>query len=187
LIDYFITKCKLETFTTMNSAPEINSMQTKIQPQSYHPANLDLADKNGFVKNLREKRLDHTVYASELLEPRETYVLVYVQPSELKNQVKIEPLLKNCELLTPSFIKNLQPKPSKTVASTSKQNKQSNTANNTRNSVSNNTLLSKNEQKALHDTYSKSQSQTHHNQPNQSSNARSQTPTKQGKGSKERT
>ncbi len=171
--------------TTTTSVPEINSTtQAHTQFQTYHPANLDLADKNGFVKNLREKRLDHTAYASELLEPRETYVLVYVQPSEIKNQVKIEPLLKNCELLTPSFIKNLQPKPSKGVPNTNtKQNKQSNTSNNTRNSVSNNSLLSKSEQKVLHDAYSKSQSQAHH----QSSNAPSQTPTRQGKGSKERT
>jgi hypothetical protein len=184
LIDYFVSKCKLEAFTSVASGPESKPTQAQIQTPTYHPANLDLADKNGFVKNLREKRMDHSVYASELLEPRETYVLVYVQPSELKNQVKVEPLLKNSELLTPSFIKNLQPKPVK-LANTSKHNKQSNTSNNTRNSVSNNSMLSKNEQKTLHEAYSKSQSQTHHNQS--SANARSQTPTKQGKGSRERT
>ena len=73
---------------------------------------IDLADLNAHLKGLKEKTVN-TKLASEFLHPRETYILVDVKPTDIKNYYIITPLLYNSDLLTTSFLNKLQPKPPK--------------------------------------------------------------------------
>ena len=76
---------------------------------------IDLADLNAHLKGLKEKSLN-AKSALELLQPRETYILVDVKPTDIKNYFVITPLLYNSDLITTNFLNKLQPKPPKQAA-----------------------------------------------------------------------
>jgi hypothetical protein len=113
LTNYFFNYCK-----------EVNLTRDQI----------DLVDLNGNLKGLKEVSLN-VKSALELLQPRETYILVDVKPTEIKNYFVITPLLYNSDLITTNFLKKLQPEPPKQAA-TKPHGKTSN-KNNPRSSVGN--------------------------------------------------
>ena len=106
---------------------------------------IDLADLNAHLKGLKEKG-QNAKSALELLQPRETYILVDVKPTDIKNYFVITPLLYNSDLITTNFLNKLQPKPPKQAAT--KPHGSNSNKNNPRSSVGN-ILLSKSWQNVL--------------------------------------
>ncbi len=108
---------------------------------------IDLADLNAHLKGLKEKSLN-AKSALELLQPRETYILVDVKPTDIKNYFVITPLLYNSDLITTNFLNKLQPKPPKQAAT--KPHGNNSNKNNPRSSVGN-IQLSKSMQNGLNE------------------------------------
>jgi hypothetical protein len=113
LTNYFFNYCK-----------EVNLTRDQI----------DLADLNANLIGLKEMS-SNAKSALELLQPRETYILVDIKPTDIKNYFVITPLLYNSDLITTNFLNKLQPEPPK-QAVTQSHGKNS-TKNNPRSSVGN--------------------------------------------------
>jgi hypothetical protein len=71
--------------------------------------NIDLIDKDGNLKNIR-LAINQTKLASELLQPRETYILVNVVAMDVPTYFTCSPLLVDSELLTKELLGKLVPK-----------------------------------------------------------------------------
>ena len=115
---------------------------------------IDVADLNAHLTGLKEKSFN-SKSALELLQPRETYILVDVKPTDIKNYFIITPLLYNSSLLTTHFLNKLQPKPPKQTVNKTQGNV-ANKNNNSRSSLGN-IQLSKSTQNSLNEIISTAQ------------------------------
>ena len=73
---------------------------------------IDVADLSAHTKGLREKT-SYPRLASDFLVPRETYILVDMKPTDVKNYFIVTPMLHNSDILTLAYMNKLQPKPPK--------------------------------------------------------------------------
>ncbi len=87
MFNYFIQICKSEKLALKTDS-------------------LDLVDINGECKGLRSSKMKNA-YASKVLAAKAVYILVSVKENDNKSIPVITPILKNSELLTPAFLKNL--------------------------------------------------------------------------------
>ncbi len=126
---------------------------------------IDVADLNAHLKGLKEKSFN-SKSALELLQPRETYILVDVKPTDIKNYFIITPLLYNSDLLTTHFLNKLQPKPPKQTVNKTQGNV-ANKNNSSRSSLGN-IQLSKSTQNSLNEIINTSPNAT--NNPNVNTN-----------------